>query len=179
MVPIPYQRRENQCVFAGRLEEIKGVHILLQAWSEIKNINLVLCGSGPLDAWCREYVEKNRLYNVKIKGYVAHQELLGIIRESKALILPSIVYEGFPVVIVESMACGTPVIGSDFGNIGSLIIDGLNGLKFKKGSAEDLRNKVNNLYDMVTTSRQAYAKYTQDENYKLLLNIYKKAGDAK
>lgn len=176
--PIPYQQRENQCVFAGRLEEIKGVRILLQAWAEIKNINLILCGSGPLDAWCRKYVEENHLYNVKIKGFVAHQELIEIIRQSKALILPSIVYEGFPMTIVESMACGTPVICSDFGNAGNLIIDGLNGLKFQKGSAGDLCTKVNRLYDMVATSRQAYKKnYTPEANYKLLLDIYRKVSD--
>lgn len=180
MEPVPCQRRENQCVFAGRLEEIKGIYTLLQAWKEIKDIRLILCGSGPLDAWCREYVEENQLDNVIIKGFVDHQELMEIIRRSKALILPSIVYEGFPMTMVESMACGTPVIGSDFGNIGSLIMEGKNGLKFKKGSAEDLRSKVYLLQDMVETCRQIYQeKYAKDENYKLLLNIYKKAGEMK
>lgn len=175
--PVPYLQRENQCVFAGRLEEIKGVRILLQAWAEVKDTKLILCGSGPLDAWCREYVEKNRLENVEIKGQVPHRELIELIRRSKALILPSIVYEGFPMTIVESMACGTPVICSDFGNAGSLITDGLNGLKFEKGSAEDLCAKVNSLYDMAASSRQVYEnKYAKDENYRLLLDIYKKAG---
>lgn len=178
--PVPYPQRENQCVFAGRLEEIKGVRVLLQAWAEIKNIKLILCGRGPLDAWCREYVEANRLENVEIKGHINHGELIGIIRRSRALILPSMVYEGFPMTIAESMACGTPVICSDFGNAGSLIADGQNGLKFQKGSVDDLRRKVSLLRDMTAASYRIYEKkYAKEENYKMLIGIYRKAGAVK
>ena len=62
----------NACLFVyiQQKPEIKGVRILLQAWAEIKDTKLILCGSGPLDAWCREYVEKNRVENVEIKGQV-------------------------------------------------------------------------------------------------------------
>lgn len=171
---IPYEDRENQCVFAGRLEEIKGVRILLQAWSEMEDIDLILCGDGPLMDWCKEYIESNRLYNVKLNGHVAYTELVEIISKSKALILPSIVYEGFPMTIVESMACGTPVICSDLGNPGNLIINGLNGLKFEKGSSKDLCAKVRNLYDMAAACQQFYKKnYTKSENYNRLLDIYR------
>lgn len=175
--PIPYRDRKNQCVFAGRLEEIKGVRLLLEAWKEIRGTVLVLCGIGPLEEWCKEYIKSNHMENVDVKGYVEHEKLIGIIQESKAFILPSLVYEGFPMTIAESLACGTPVIGSDFGNVGNLVLDGESGLKFDKDSVEDLRDKIRSICDMVESSRRIYdEKYNIDQNYRMLWEIYKKVG---
>lgn len=177
VVPVPYQNRKNQCVFAGRLEEIKGIRMLMEAWQKISEMDLVLCGIGPLEDWCKKYIASNHMENVEIKGYVRHEELIEIMRESKALILPSLVYEGFPMTIVESLACGTPVIGSDVGNIGNLILDGENGLKFVRGSVEDLRDKVRRICDMSESSRRIYdEKYDIGENYMILQEIYKRIG---
>ena len=63
-------------------------------------------------------------------GLVDNKEVKKIISESKGLILPTQWYEGFPMSILESFSCGTPVIGSNIGNVGNLIIDGINGYKF-------------------------------------------------
>ena len=68
-----------------------------------------------------------------------------IISESKALILPTQWYEGFPMVIAESYSEGTPVIGSDIGNTGSLILNELTGMKFKSNSIEELTSIINSL----------------------------------
>ena len=68
-----------------------------------------------------------------------------MIGESKALILPTQVYEGFPMTIAESYACGTPVIGSNLGNTGSLIEHGKSGLKFKHTLPESLAESINHM----------------------------------
>ena len=63
-------------------------------------------------------------------------------KQSNFLVLPSLWYEGFPMVMAESLACGTPVIGSRLGAMQEIITDGRNGLHFKTDDPEDLAEKV-------------------------------------
>lgn len=171
---ITYELRKNQLVFAGRLDKLKGIDLLLKAWKDIKGLELIICGIGPEEEWCKKVIEENRLYNVKMMGFVPNIQLRDIIAESKALILPTQWYEGFPMTIVESMACGTPVIGSDIGNVGSLIEDGINGLKFKHNSVKSLREKVHSLSDMVSSCKDKFdMSYDDCSNYQQLLQIYR------
>ena len=107
---------------------------------------------------------------------LSNEHIDKIISESKALILPTQWYEGFPMTIVEAYSEGTPVIGSDIGNTGSLIINELTGIKFKYNSIEELTSIINffdkfkdkfNVYDFYTKN------YKYNENYNILKKIYK------
>ncbi|PTQ85934.1 glycosyltransferase involved in cell wall biosynthesis [Trichococcus patagoniensis] len=170
---IPFDERKNQFVFVGRLDKLKGIDLLLEVWGRIKETDLIICGTGPEEEWCRKYIEENRMSNVYLMGYIKNEKAREIISESKALILPTQLYEGFPMTIVESFACGTPVIGSDIGNTGNLIKEGLTGKKFQFDSADSLREVVNRIHDMTDSCRLEYeSKYTSDINYKELLSIY-------
>ncbi len=96
-------------LFVGRLVKEKGVIELLAAakkWN--KNIKLLIAGTGPLAG---EIPAENYL------GAVSQQELPNIYSQSSITIVPSIHDEGFGRVILESLACGTPVIGSKRGAI--------------------------------------------------------------
>ena len=96
-----------------------------------------------------------------------------MIGESKALVLPTQVYEGFPMTIAESFACGTPVIGSDLGNTGSLIENGKNGWKFQPKSAEELVESVKKIESLsIGLEKEMIRKYTACNNYEQLRNIY-------
>ena len=171
---IPFEERKNQFVFAGRLDKLKGIDLLLESWKEIKDSNLIVCGTGPEENWCRNYIENNNLTNVKMMGYVSNDQVMEIIAESKALILPTQWYEGFPMTIVESWASGTPVIGSNIGNVDSLIEDGVTGLKFQYNSVEGLRESIKRLTDMVSLCKKEYEEsYRPNSNYQQLLHIYR------
>ena len=141
---VPLHERKDQFVYVGRLEEIKGIDVLLNAWKILGSNapKLIMCGTGPLEERCRQFIKENGLTKVELAGFVPNVQVRKIIGESKALVLPTQVYEGFPVTIAESYASGTPVIGSDLGNTGSLIENGKTGLKFNHTSAEDLAEKV-------------------------------------
>lgn len=103
-------------LFVGRLVEEKGIIELLQAakiWD--KNITLVIAGSGPLEEKVREAM--NNFSNIEFRGIIPQDKLPVFYSASDILIVPSISEEGFGRVILESLACGTPVIGSNRGAI--------------------------------------------------------------
>ena len=172
---IPYSDRKKQFVFAGRLDELKGIRFLLEAWKEysLDGYRLILCGKGPLEEWCHEYIKEHRLENVEMRGFVPNQVVKDVIRESKALILPTKWYEGFPMTIVESYSVGTPVIGTDLGNTGSLIEEGRSGWKFTDNSKEELYRAFDNAVKASSDMKEEIVqKYSAEKNYEQLRKIY-------
>ena len=71
--------------------------------------------AGPIKNWCEEFVGENELH-VEFKGFVPNTELRKLIAKSKALVLATQWYEGFPMSIVEVYSVRTSVICSDIGN---------------------------------------------------------------
>lgn len=165
-------------IFLGRLDELKGIKNLFEAWKKMGTGAplLVVCGTGPLEEWCIEFIHKWNINNIKMVGKVENIEAKRLISESGALILPSIWYEGFPMTIVESYSVGTPVLGSENGNIGSLIIEGITGLKFSKTSdiidlVTGMKNEVIR-FDRKIIKRFFSNNYSPDSNYNKLMDIY-------
>lgn len=169
--------RDNQFVFAGRLDRLKGIDILLEAWKYMGKTapKLIVCGTGPLEDWCREFIGTNNC-NVELKGYVSSEEVKKLVAKSKALILPTKWYEGFPMSIVEAYSVGTPVIASDLGNTASLIVNGVTGYKLANVTAQEIVKVVTESVLDTNIYRSTYAwfkkKYTEEINYKLLCEIY-------
>ena len=172
---VPYDQRKEQMIYVGRLEEIKGIDTLLKAWKIMGKSapELMMCGTGPLEEWCQNYIADNKLDNVELLGFVPNEQVRELVGKSKALVLPTLVYEGFPMTIAESYAAGTPVIGSDLGNTGSLIIDGESGWKFQTGSAEALAEAVMKVKSFEKElDEEITQKYSAENNYKQLRDIY-------
>lgn len=172
---IPYAKRKNQFIFAGRLDALKGIDVLLKAWElfDAKEEQLVICGTGPMESWCREFVEKHQVKNVELKGFVENKAVKQMIGESKALILPTQWYEGFPMTIVESYSVGTPVIASDLGNAGSLVEEGKSGLKFQADSPKTLCEVLKKANETLSGLDKAFLnKYSEESNYEQLRKIY-------
>mgnify|MGYP003304420793 CR=1 FL=1 len=172
---VPYEQRKDQFVYVGRLEEIKGMDILLGAWKNMgENApKLLMCGKGPLEEWCHTFINENKLENIEMLGFVPNEQVRELVGKSKALILPTQVYEGFPMTIAESFAAGTPVIGSDLGNTGSLIENGKNGWKFQPKSIKELAEAVQKIRESFEgLDDDMMSKYSAEKNYEQLRNIY-------
>ena len=175
---LPEERRRNQMVFAGRLEKLKGVDVLLKSWKLLgENApQLILCGTGPLEDWCRDYTREHAVQNVQMRGFTPNAEVRRLMAQSRALILPTRCYEGFPVSIVEAFSVGTPVMCSDLGNAGSIVTEGVTGRKFQPDSPEDLARAVGTSGGMCeSTYAQYLSGYTAERNYETLEAIYRQA----
>lgn len=177
---VSYEKRKDQFVYVGRLEEIKGMDVLLEAWKLLGEDapELLLCGKGPMEDWCRRFITDNHLKQVKLLGFLPNEKVREIIGESRALVLPTQVYEGFPMTIAEAYACGTPVIGSDLGNTGSLIEEGKSGLKFSYRSPESLAEAVRKAEKTFSgLEADVIKKYSAESNYRQLRKIYEACGN--
>ena len=172
---IPYAERKNQCVYAGRIEEMKGFPFLAEAWASLPDApKLILCGDGPLLEKVREYIDTNHVTNIELRGRVSHEDVLALLKASKAMIFGSIWYEGFPMSITESLACGTPVLVPDFGNAGALIQEGITGFHYQPEDKTSFRDALAKLLSQTGYDSSSMAKnYTEEENYRILMEIYK------
>lgn len=175
---VPDSQRENRFIFAGRIDKLKGMDILLNAWKLMgdKAPELIICGTGPMEEWCKEYIAENNLASIEMKGFVPNSEVRKLIAKSKALVLPTQWYEGFPMSIVEAFSVGTPVVTSDLGNAGNLVTEGVTGSKFTADSPKELMQavkRVETYKDIHDSTKSEYRKkYTEPQNYDCLMKIY-------
>jgi glycosyltransferase involved in cell wall biosynthesis len=114
-------------LFAGRFERIKGAHVLVEAFREYRGADLLLAGLGNDAAWLRDMARASD--HVHFLGAVPYSRLEGLIRHAIAVIVPSVGYEVFPTVVLESYAHGTPVIGHRLGPLPEML-DGQGGLTY-------------------------------------------------
>ena len=171
---IPEAQRKNQFLFAGRLDRLKGIDLLLEAWRRLgpEAPKLIVCGSGPMEDWCRAFLKANPV-NVELRGQTPNGEVRALMGESRALILPTRCYEGFPMSMVEAFSVGTPVICPDLGNSGSLVREGVSGCKFRSDCLESLLDAVGRCRGMcASTLEYCRENYTESMNYQRLMEIY-------
>jgi L-malate glycosyltransferase len=140
--------------YVGRLVEEKGVRTLAEAARNLPGTEVVMAGDGPLAS------ELAREPHVRLLGWVPRTEMERVWSQIDVMVLPSLTMgrkwvEQFGRVIVEAMAAGVPVIGSDSGRIPDTIGDA--GLVFPEGNAAALRNELEGL----RTDRSRLAELTE------------------
>jgi glycosyltransferase involved in cell wall biosynthesis len=171
--------RGGFALFVGTLVDGKGVLTMLRAWDKVApNIRLKIIGDGPLAEKVRKAAQQNPA--VQFLGRRPLPAVYAMMREAACLVFPSLWYEGLPKTIVESFACGTPVIASNIGAMASLITHGQTGLHFRPGDEGDLAAQVKEFMSeshpraaMRTAARNEYlTRYTSQANYQELNSIY-------
>ena len=170
----PGQNDRDGFIFAGRIDKLKGIDVLVGAWKLMgaDAPRLTICGTGPMEEWCAAQIKEHGL-NAEMKGFVENAQVKKLLARSKALVLPTMWYEGFPMSIVEAYSVGTPVICSDLGNAGAVVEEGVTGWKFEAGSAQGLAKAVQNWTDISGSVKQTYfERYTAEANYEYLADIY-------
>lgn len=183
-----YVRRryvEDYYVFVGRIEEIKGVEILVEAFKLMPGRKLKMVGSGELDGKIADRLETEGIDNIEMVGYKSQKIVRKLIAQAKGLIMCSRWYEGFPMVIVEAFSAGTPAIVGDIGNLRELVKPGKTGERFIYNLPESLVEAIDRFEagDIGSYRRNAYDFYRKhlspEVNYNELMGIYKAVLDGR
>lgn len=149
-----FNERVVNILFAGRVVHIKGVHVLLDAFSRLileygrRNLRLTIIGDsndqeyvGKLHKQIKEF-EINEFVN--FKEFVKEEDLFEEFQKYDVYIFPSL-YEPFSLTLIHALAAGIPTIASDAGGNPEIVIDESTGLLYDKFSASDLARKINKL----------------------------------
>jgi glycosyltransferase involved in cell wall biosynthesis len=164
-------------LFVGRLSAEKGIATLAAAMALLPDAQIKVAGDGP------EAGLLDGVAGVAILGSLPGEAVRQEMGRAMALVVPSICYENFPRTIVESFACGLPVIASRIGALADIVRDGETGLLFEPGNPRDLADKMKwaathpaEMKRMGHAARAEYeARYTADINYQQLVTIYREA----
>ena len=140
------KRPGNHLLFVGRLAAVKGVPLLLQAVKAARemrpDLRLTLIGDGPERTWLQTEAEALGLAEaVDFLGYRSQSEVAERLQQVDALVLPSFA-EGVPVVLMEAMAAGLPVITTQIAGIPELVEQGVSGKLIPPGDAKALEQAI-------------------------------------
>jgi glycosyltransferase involved in cell wall biosynthesis len=132
--------------YVGRFSEEKGVLNLILAIKNIiiyyKYIKLIIIGDGDLREKINHLIIENSLEGwISVYNWCEHEKLPEVLNEIKLLIIPSFT-EGLPNIMLEAMACGTPVLCNNVGSIPDIINDGQNGFLMNNNSPETIARNV-------------------------------------
>jgi glycosyltransferase involved in cell wall biosynthesis len=133
-------------LFSSRLTTAKGAHFLIKAIPKIiennKNVHFVFTGAGDKGPW----ISLMKKYNIgsdyyTFLGYLDYEDLPTLYAKASIYLLPTL-YENFPFRMIEAMACGTPVIGTNICAIPEAIENGKNGLLIPTKNDKAIANGV-------------------------------------
>jgi glycosyltransferase involved in cell wall biosynthesis len=175
--PVPFSRTmlgiPRDAVFllyVGRFATEKGLLDLLSALTIVRNtanlekVRVMLIGKGPQFGQIQEVITREELDSVvQIQPWVHQDELSMWYSAADALLLPSHT-EAFARVVLESLSCGTAVIGSKITGTEDHIHDGINGFLFPAGDSQSLANILTRIIvnpSIVRSMRQSNVNYVE------------------
>jgi glycogen synthase len=173
--------------FVGRLVYEKGVQTVIEAMplilNKIPNVTFVVAGSGPHLNELKSLVSAFDLHDkVKFTGHMDTDGLCAFYRSADLTVVPSL-YEPFGMVVLESMAMGTPTIVADTGGLSEIVVHEETGLKFEPGDPDSLADAMlrvlqdSELANRITADAMAYMgdTYNWDRIARRTLDVYRQA----
>ena len=140
----PLNERDNLIGYIGRLSQEKGILNFMEAIPKVMEtrdkVKFLIVGAGQLRPQVEEYASK--LNNkAKFVGWAPHDELPEYLNKLKLLVLPSCT-EGLPNIVLEAMACGTPVLATPVGATPDIIKDGETGFTMENNCPECIAENI-------------------------------------
>jgi glycosyltransferase involved in cell wall biosynthesis len=180
----PQEKSTEDChqagaVYLGRLSSEKGVDDLLACQKLHPKLTITIAGVGPDEERLQGLAEESGV-KVRFTGYVSGFQKTELLQQALVIVIPSKCYEQLPVVCLEAMSIGKPLIVPDMGGWNSLVIDGENGFLYKPGDVSDLAEKIKLLLNnpglvekMGDSARIIYHKnYSPEVHYSKLIAMY-------
>lgn len=167
---------EGYVLYLGRLSHEKGIATLLEAyqWHDIC-LPLKVGGTGPLAV-----LSEKAPANVEFLGFQSGDALRSLICKASVVVVPSEWYENCPMVVLEAMAYGKPVIGANIGGIPELVINGKTGLLYPAGNAALLAECIQQLAENSQLRaqmgqagrRRVEDMFSLDRHHSALMQVY-------
>jgi glycosyltransferase involved in cell wall biosynthesis len=146
---LKYHLKEDDIVvlYAGRITYTKGLDLILSAWQEVQkaipNLKLVIAGDEKFErvpdlAFCRQFREalvRLGSQNIRLVGWIPYEQMMELYAAADISILASREVEGNSMFLLESMACGIPVISTRVGGVPEVVSDGKTGILVPIGDA--------------------------------------------
>jgi glycosyltransferase involved in cell wall biosynthesis len=181
VAPQPGSGEGGYVAYVGKLAVEKGLHTLLRAWTGLGHVPLKVVGTGPLERELREFASAQGL-GVDFLGMCSRERSIEIMREAAFIVVPSEWYEGFPLVVAEAYACGTPIVASRIGGLPEMVREGVTGSLFEPKDPSSLAGAVDALWsrrgDLKPMRRACRAHFdselTAGKNLSVLLDIYER-----
>jgi len=146
-------------LFVGRLSEEKGIRTLLDAWrtGAFADLELLVVGDGPLAGELHATAPPG----VRFAGRVPPEQVAELMRRARAMVFPSVWYEGQPMVLLEALAAGLPLVVSDIGGIPETVGDGgaVSAPPGDRSAWADVLNRLRDATWIEEASLQARAVY--------------------
>lgn len=172
-------------LFAGRLSREKGVETLLRAVASTSSVRLTVAGTGPVESELRSMAAPLE-GRVDFVGHLDRDELLGRVREARAVVLPSEWYENAPMSALESLASATPVIATSLGGLPEIVRNDETGRVVPPGDAGALGRALCELSEHPGRARRwgqrgrevVAEEYTLDRQVSRMLQVLEEAACA-
>ena len=116
---VNHSKQKPYFLFVGRLEKIKGLQTIISVFQRYKKAELWIAGAGTYEAHLRQLAKGGD--NIRFLGQKSADELQTLYRDAMALVVPSIVFEVFPLVVLEAFLQGTPAIVRNIGGMSEII----------------------------------------------------------
>jgi len=179
--PGPPSPLGSNVLFVGRLDEMKGAHVLVQAWTRVMpapGTRLRIAGEGPLHERLRQLACARP--DVDLLGALDPAGVARELRDAALVVIPSLWYEGQPLVYAEALAHGRPVLATDVGSLAGLGGLGVGWSVPPRSSAiTDALGVLPDRQTLLLRGRRARARYERehrpDRALDLLLQVYRSA----
>lgn len=171
-----YRKGDKLIGIIANIRPEKNHKLLIKAFSilekQIGNLHLVVAGIDLMGGEVQRFAESQNVAD-KIKFLGKREDIPDLLNIFDAFCLPS-VHEGLPLTVLEAMACGTPIIGSNVLGINEVIRHGENGLLFEANDENDLAGKLKQilvdetLREKLTRNGTAFVKENYDLDKKII-----------
>ena len=131
------EKRDNFYLTASRMVPYKRLDLIVEAFNEMPDKKLVVIGHGPE----KEKIKNKAKQNIELIDYQPPEKLKEFMQRAKAFVFAA--EEDFGIIVVEAMACGTPVIAWNYGGTAESVIDGETGIHFNEQNTESIKAAVN------------------------------------
>lgn len=172
---------EGYALYYGRIIKEKGVMNLLEAFKDIKNYKLYIAGTGPDEENVEQYIKNNNMTEeVQLLGFLNSNDIKEYVRKARFIIVPSVWYENCPYSILETLAMGKPIIGSNLGGIPELVKNNETGMIYEYNNIEELKNKMQELFNNKDEASKfskkakeiAQKDFSKENYYNKIIGIY-------